>query len=71
MSQRNLLENATPSSNKNAHHFVLSAMMAVYEGLDINQKVDYMNTLSTWYMREKDILRAELDKEQNKNKREK
>jgi len=41
---------------------MLTAMMNEYNAFDINKKKEYMDVLTTWYMREKDALRIELEK---------
>lgn len=55
-------------NKKDPIYLMLLASVNIYNTLSNAQKLEYMNTLSTWYMREKDILRAELEKEQNKLK---
>ena len=41
---------------------MLTAMMNEYNAFDINKKKEYMDVLTTWYMREKDILKINSDK---------
>jgi hypothetical protein len=56
------------SLTTNINNFVmLYEMMNEYNRLSYDQKRKYMNSLSTWYMREKDNLNNVLNKDHDTN----
>lgn len=47
--------------NEENKHIALEAMKLEYNSLTHEEKQKYMNLLTEWYMREKDILRNKLN----------
>lgn len=52
------MNNILTEENK---HIALVAMKAEYNSLTLEEKKKYMDILTEWYMREKDLLRNKLN----------